>query len=220
MLRHVDAPQPADVQPVFDAELRVAAGTWLDGAQVRDVMKRTGGRLPLRQIRRANGSLASPLPTATLRAGDRLVVQDTAGNLKDYEARLKTPLHSFDDETAGTAGTAAAAGHVDAADTDHHAVAAQLVITPESPLVGRTARGLRLAAAPLIVPSGRMMPARYMQAMASMMPEPQMPVTPCSPTCDSNSGSSDHSSQPITRKRGSSVSGSMRTRSMAPGAAR
>jgi di/tricarboxylate transporter len=131
LLRRVDAPQPADVQPVFDAELRVAAGSWLDGAQVRDVMKRTGGRLPLRQIRRASGALASPLPTATLHAGDRLVVQDTAGNLKDYEARLKTPLHSLEEGSA--------------ADADPHAVAAQLVVTPESPLVGRTARGLRLA---------------------------------------------------------------------------
>ena len=109
MLRHVDAPQPADVQPVFDAELRVAAGTWLDGAQVRDVMRRTGGRLPLRQIRRASGALASPLATATLHAGDRLVVQDTAENLKDYEARLKTPLHSFED-AGGAAPDADAAG--------------------------------------------------------------------------------------------------------------
>ena len=32
--------------------------------------------------------------------------------------------------------------------------------------------------------------------------------------------SSDHASQPMTRKRGSSVSRSMRTRSIAPGAAR
>ena len=133
MLRHVDAPVPADVQPVFDAELLVAEGSWLDGAQVRDVMRRSAGRLPLRHIRRASGALVSPLPTAKLFAGDRLVVQDTAQNLKDFEARLKTPLHGFED----------AAG--ESVDADNQAVAAQLVITPESPLVGRTVRGARLA---------------------------------------------------------------------------
>jgi len=53
-----------------------------------------------------------------------------------------------------------------------------------------------------------------------MMPEPQMPVTPVAAVASAKPGSSDHRSQPITLSRGSSVSGSMRTRSMAPGAAR
>lgn len=133
LLRDVDTAAPAVAQPVFDAELRITAGTWLDGAQVREVLRRTGGRLPLRQIRRANGALAAPLPTATLQAGDRLVVQDTAGHLKDFEASLKTPLHTL------------AAEQVQPVDADHQAVAAQLVVTPESPMVGRTARSERLA---------------------------------------------------------------------------
>ena len=47
-----------------------------------------------------------------------------------------------------------------------------------------------------------------------MMPEPQTPVGVGAP------GSSDHASLPIVRKRSSSVSGSIRTRSIAPGAAR
>ncbi|MBT9486870.1 MAG: SLC13 family permease [Rubrivivax sp.] len=133
LLRHADTAAPAVVQPVFDAELRIQAGTWLDGAQVREVLRRTGGRLPLRQIRRANGALGVPLPTATLRAGDRLIVQDTAEHLKDFEASLKTPLHAL------------AAEHAQPVDADHQAVAAQLVVTPESPMVGRTARSERLA---------------------------------------------------------------------------
>ena len=53
-----------------------------------------------------------------------------------------------------------------------------------------------------------------------MMPEPQMPVTPVARVASAKPGSSDQSSQPITLKRGSSVSRSMRTRSIAPGAAR
>ena len=47
-----------------------------------------------------------------------------------------------------------------------------------------------------------------------------MPVTPTVAAVSSNSGSSDHLSPPITFTFGSSVTGSMRTRSMAPGAAR
>ena len=53
-----------------------------------------------------------------------------------------------------------------------------------------------------------------------MMPEPQMPVTPVGDVAAANPSSSDHRSQPITLNRGSSVATSMRTRSMAPGAAR
>ena len=63
-------------------------------------------------------------------------------------------------------------------------------------------------------------PARNSSAIASMIPEPQIPVTPVSRVASANPASSDHSVQPITRYRGSSVAGSIRTRSMAPGAAR
>ena len=52
------------------------------------------------------------------------------------------------------------------------------------------------------------------------MPEPQIPVTPSSAAASAKPGSSDHSSLPITLKRGSSVARSIRTRSIAPGAAR
>lgn len=131
LLRHVGAAPEAEVQPVFEAELRVTEESWLNGAQVRDVLKRTNGRLPLRYLRRDGGALTHPLPTATLRVGDRLVVQATAEQLKDYEARLGAKLHSL--------------GQEHAPDAEHPAVAAQLVVTPESPLVGRTARGARFA---------------------------------------------------------------------------
>ena len=53
-----------------------------------------------------------------------------------------------------------------------------------------------------------------------MIPEPQTPVTPSDAVASAKPGSSDQRSQPITLKRGSSVSRSMRTRSIAPGAAR
>ena len=79
-----------------------------------------------------------------------------------------------------------------------------------------TTRDERSASDPSIVPSVVRIPARWSSAIASMIPEPQTPVT----CAAANPGSSDQASVPITRMRGSSVSGSMRTRSIAPGAAR
>ena len=52
------------------------------------------------------------------------------------------------------------------------------------------------------------------------MPEPQMPVTPVRRVEAANPVSSDQRLEPMTRKRGSRVTLSMRTRSIAPGAAR
>ena len=81
-------------------------------------------------------------------------------------------------------------------------------------------RGVFALIAPSIVPSWVSRPARYISAKASMMPDPQIPVTPVPSIVSAKPTSFDHSSLPITRNRGSSVSGSMRRRSMAPGAAR
>ena len=50
-----------------------------------------------------------------------------------------------------------------------------------------------------------------------MIPEPQTPVTPRRAVASAKPGSSDQRSQPITLKRGSSVSRSMRTRSIGAG---
>ena len=69
-------------------------------------------------------------------------------------------------------------------------------------------------------PSAVRIPARNISASTSMMPEPQIPVIPVFAVAAANPGSSDHISAPITLNRGSSVSRSMRTRSIAPGAAR
>ena len=53
-----------------------------------------------------------------------------------------------------------------------------------------------------------------------MIPEPQIPVTPVAEVASAKPSSSDHGSAPMTRKRGSPVSRSIRTRSIAPAVAR
>ena len=134
LLRHLKPMQEATLQPAFEAELNVNADTWLDGAQVREVVERAGGSLPLVRIRRCNGAEMSPLPTAKLRAGDRLVVRDTAENLKEHEARLEAPLHSHGETPEG------AQSEEDEGDDTEPMLAAQLVVTPDSPLVASTLR--------------------------------------------------------------------------------
>ena len=134
LLRRLKPLQEATIQPAFEAELGVNADTWLDGAQVREVVERAGGSLPLVRIRRRNGAEMVPLPTAKLRAGDRLVVRDTAENLKEHEARLEAPLHSHGE----TADSARSEDNED--DDTEPMLAAQLVVTPDSPLVASTLR--------------------------------------------------------------------------------
>ena len=81
-------------------------------------------------------------------------------------------------------------------------------------------RVLRSANPPSTTPSGVMTPARYISATTSMMPDPQIPVTPWPDIASTKPASLDHKSLPMDLKRGSSVSRSIRTRSMAPMVAR
>ena len=76
-----------------------------------------------------------------------------------------------------------------------------------------------VCAAEPINPLASSSPAKRISATASIIPDPQIPVTPTPDTFSKKSFSLDHCSQPITLKLGSLVIGSMRTRSIAPGAA-
>ena len=90
----------------------------------------------------------------------------------------------------------------------------------ERPAVGDDPRRCARRAPRRSTPSVVMTPARNSSAITSMIPEPQIPVMPVSAAAAANAGSSDQARLPMTRKRGSSVAGSIRTRSIAPGAAR
>ena len=83
-----------------------------------------------------------------------------------------------------------------------------------------TTLGVRSAKPPWITPWPSIIPARYIWAITSTMPDPHSPETSRPALASAKPASSDHRSQPMTLNRGSAVAGSMRTRSMAPGAAR
>jgi hypothetical protein len=71
-----------------------------------------------------------------------------------------------------------------------------------------------------MTPSASHTPERYISAIASMIPDPQIPETPVLAIDSSKPGSSLHSDEPITLNRGAKEPCSILTRSIAPAVAR
>ncbi|MEO8280366.1 MAG: SLC13 family permease, partial [Ideonella sp.] len=163
LLAGVQGPKEDLSDDVFDAELHVEAGSWLDGRSLSEAFTAAGHRLQAISLLRRDRAV-TPLPSVTLRAGDRLVLRDTAPNLKDIEGSLKAKLHNLPDQpTAGKAPPQtrqpvkapmpaedeSAEEKPAESETEEKqvpaAVVAQLVVMPESPLIGRSIRRERIA---------------------------------------------------------------------------
>jgi di/tricarboxylate transporter len=160
LLSKVQAPAEEVSSQLFDAELHVEAGSWLDGRTLRDALEATGKKMRLVEIRRKDGTVL-PLPSLKLRPGDRLILQDTPTHLKDFEGSLKSALHHVlpdaDDadvakpkKSEGQAGEAEEGeDKKDKEDKDEpapaSAVLAQMIVSPGSALVGRSVRQEHLA---------------------------------------------------------------------------
>ncbi|MDJ0738384.1 MAG: SLC13 family permease [Gammaproteobacteria bacterium] len=82
---------------VFTAQLVVTADSYADGRTLADVVDKTGGELQVTRVLRGEQTYLLPLPDAKLRAGDRLLLSDSAERLKEYEQVLGTALYSGDD---------------------------------------------------------------------------------------------------------------------------
>ncbi len=171
LLAHVKQPAEMLSAQVFESELRVEADSWLDGRELREAFKATGHQMQLIELHRGQRVLTR-LPSLKLRAGDRLLIRDTAANLKDVETSLKAKLHSveFDSGASPVALKAKAKAKArvkaavvqsqdadapapdddepdssDEANAPKTAVVAQMIVTPESRLVGRSVRQERIA---------------------------------------------------------------------------
>lgn len=125
LLHHVLVEETAH-EALFDAELRVTGDGKLAGRMLHEALSADLQRLPVVAIRRGDVQLAQ-LPSLRLKRGDILIVRDTAERLKEYEANLQLPLHSVPVPQLP--------------DT----VLAQLIITPNSPLRGRSVRQEQIA---------------------------------------------------------------------------
>jgi len=139
LLRHVPA-LPQDLSnDVFDAELHIDVDSPLVGKPLSAAFNAVEYRLPLVSLRRAARTLA-PLPSRLLRAGDRLIIRDTALRLMQLEGGLGAVLHAVvavDDDEGANPDPAEPALPA--------AVVAQMIVTAGSPLEGRSVRQERLA---------------------------------------------------------------------------
>jgi di/tricarboxylate transporter len=114
----------ADASPrIFAAQLLIAEDSAAAGKTLANAIDRVGGEMKVSRVLRDEQTFLLPLPDATLRVGDRLLLSDTAANLKEYETTLGATLYAgkvpVDEEHP-----------LDAADQQ----LAQLVVTQGSPL--------------------------------------------------------------------------------------
>ena len=85
----------ADASPfVFDAVLYVHEDSFANGKALSEVLKRTDNKMKISRLQRDDDLIVVKLPTASVRAGDRLYVSDTAENLKLFESLLGATLHN------------------------------------------------------------------------------------------------------------------------------
>jgi di/tricarboxylate transporter len=86
-----------DASPrVFTAQLLITEGSFSVGRTLAEVVAKAGGTMQVSRLLRGEQSALMPLPDATLRQGDRLLLSDTADKLKEYEGVLGATLYSDD----------------------------------------------------------------------------------------------------------------------------
>lgn len=115
-----------DASPrVFAAQLAIPEGSFGDGRTLSELVDKVGGDMQVGRVLRGEQIYLVPLPDASLRAGDRLLLSDSAERLKEFERVLGARLYSGDV----------------AVDDEHPLRAgdqqlAEVVVTQGSPLVG------------------------------------------------------------------------------------
>lgn len=88
-------PQMQDTRPrVFSAQLDIVEGSFADGKTLAEIIDKTEGQLKVIGIKRGTDRHLMTMPDIRIKAGDRLRVQDTPENLKEYEALLGCDLFS------------------------------------------------------------------------------------------------------------------------------
>ena len=128
-------PVLSDTSPrVFSAQLLIPEGSYSDGKTLIEVLAKTDGRMHVTKIQRGVDQFIVTFPDAIIKTGDRLLVDDSPNNLKEYEQLLGAQLYSGDFVV-----------------DDEHPLQnteqqlAEIVVTQESPLVGTTLNDLWFA---------------------------------------------------------------------------
>jgi di/tricarboxylate transporter len=144
LLKDRRPPMESTQQRVFQAIFRIEPGSFADGKTLAETLERTGNRMQVVRIQRGSTFLMH-FPSLTLRAGDRLFVRDTPANIKEFEQALKIELRK-----AATPGRdeaevqrAAASEPGEKKDDEGHEQLAEVVVTDDSDLAGRSVREAR-----------------------------------------------------------------------------
>ena len=138
-------PMESTERRTFQAVLHIERGSYPDGRSLAQTLERTGNRLRVERVQRgSSGDYLVHLPTLKLAAGDRLFVRDTSENIKEYEQALGSKLHNVAVEVPN----ATDAGKRERSDADTNEEEkreqlAEIVVTDDSNLAGRTLRDAR-----------------------------------------------------------------------------
>ena len=88
-------PQMKDTKPrVFSAQLDILEGSFADGKPIHEIIEKTEGQMKVIGIKRGEDKNLMTMPDIIVQAGDRLRVQDTPEQLKEYESMLGCALFS------------------------------------------------------------------------------------------------------------------------------
>ncbi len=112
---------------IFTAQLHINNDSFADGKPLAEVIGKTDGMMKVTRIHRGSDATIMPMPDAIIRAGDKLRVTDSPDRLKEYEQVLGARLYKSGQEVS----------------EDHPLTAenqqlSELVVTPGSPLAGRS----------------------------------------------------------------------------------
>jgi len=124
-----------DTSPrIFAAQLEIPEEGFAVDKTLAELIDKTGGMLEVSRIMRGSGIFIQPLPDARIRAGDRLLVNNTPENLKEFENALEVKL--YNEETL--------------VDDEHPLTGegqqiAEIVVLQGSPILGMTLRQVHFA---------------------------------------------------------------------------
>lgn len=81
---------------IFSAQLAIPEESVAVDKTLSQLIQKTGGMMKVSRILRNKNTFIQPLPDATIRAGDRLILSDTPDNLKEFESALEATLYNGD----------------------------------------------------------------------------------------------------------------------------
>ncbi len=121
----------------YDAVLFLSEKSIGEGLQVRDVLEKTNREMSIRKIVRGESQHILPLPTVNLKAEDKLFINGTAEELKEFETKLNGTLYNVSNEGELLDGEYKA--------QDDNQVLAEILVTNGSILHNRSIEQARIA---------------------------------------------------------------------------